>query len=69
MISNLFLGVGLKSLLDMINAIQIIILMPLIDSQIPANCHMFFVTLTDIAAFDFFEISGFANHILELPTT
>ena len=32
MISDLFLGVGLKSVLDMISAMQIIILMPLIDS-------------------------------------
>ena len=46
----------MKKILDMISALQIIILLPLIDVKMPANAHMFFVRLTNIAAFDFAEV-------------
>ena len=46
-----------------------IILLPLIETQIPANASMFFETLTEVAAFDFIEIGDAANGILALPPT
>ena len=64
MLSNFSLGLGLKKVLDMINALQIIILLPLIETDIPANAHMFFVKLTNIAGFDFFEIDGIVSELL-----
>ena len=62
----------------MINALSVIILLPLIEAQVPANAHMFFVRLTNIAAFDFGEIGNYIdpnfpqideimNMILDLP--
>ena len=65
----MLMGLSLKSVLDMINALQIIILLPLIDTFIPANAHMFFSRLTEIAAFDFIEIGEYVQDILELPFT
>ena len=69
MLSNFCLGLSLKKVLDMINALQIIILLPLIDTDIPANAHMFFIKLTNIAGFDFFEIDGIVTDLLDLPPT
>ena len=69
MVSQILLGAGLKSVLDMINALQVIILLPLIETQIPANASMFMQTLTDVAAFDFIEIGDVSNDILSLPPT
>ena len=69
MISQILMGAGLKSVLDMINALQVIVLLPLIETQIPANASMFFETLTEVAAFDFVEIGGASNDILNLPPT
>ena len=56
MIGNIFMGVGLQQVLDMINALQIVILLPLIETNIPANASMFFARLLEIAAFDILEI-------------
>ena len=67
MLGNLLMGFSLKSVLEMINALQIIILLPLIDTKIPANAHMFFSRLTETAAFDFIEIGDFVQDFLELP--
>lgn len=69
MIGNLILGVGLQRILEMINALQIIILLPLIKSNIPANASMFFARLLEIAAFDIFEIGEFVNDYLSLEQT
>ena len=69
MLSNFSLGLSLKKVLDMINAMQIIVLLPLIETDIPANAHMFFVRLTNIAGFDFFEIDGIVSDLLKLPPT
>ena len=63
------MGFGLKSVIEMINALQIIILLPLIDSKIPANAGMFFKTLAEYAAFDFFEIGEYADAFLKLEQT
>ena len=79
MLTNFLLGVSLKKILDMINALQMIILLALIKSNIPANAHMFFVRLTNIAAFDFAdsgeaifgpdfpEFDDMINYSLDLP--
>ena len=64
MLGNFLMGFSLKSVLDMINALQIIILLPLIDTKVPANAGIFFSRLTEIAAFDFFEIGEYVNEYL-----
>ena len=64
MLGNFLMGFSLKSVLDMINALQIIILLPLIDTKVPANASMFFSRLTEIAAFDFFEIGEYVDEYL-----
>ena len=45
----------------MINALQILILLPLLKSSIPANASMVFGQLTKIAAFDIFEIGDYVD--------
>lgn len=45
----------------MIQALQIVILLPLMNSSMPANTGMFFNQLAAIAAFDFFEIGDYLN--------
>ena len=69
MASNFLMGFGLKSVIDMINALQIIILLPLIDVKIPANAGMFFKTLAEYAAFDFVDIGEYADAIFKLEPT
>ena len=63
---NFLMGFGLKNVIDMINALQIIILLPLIDTKIPANAGMFFKTLAEYAAFDFVDIGEYADTIFKL---
>ena len=53
----------------MINALQIVILLPLIDTKVPANAGMFFSKLTEIAAFDLIEIGEYVDEFLQLPIT
>ena len=49
---NLFMSASLQYLWDMINAQQIVILLPLFNCQLPANAGIIFNTLMQIAAFD-----------------
>ena len=42
MIANIALGASLQQVFEMIKALQIVILLPLTDSSIPANAGMFF---------------------------
>lgn len=50
----------------MISALQIIILLPLFDSRMPANTGTFFGVLMQIAAFDIFEINGYLDEYLNM---
>ena len=56
----------------MINCLQIIVLLPLLDTSMPPNAGMFFEELTKIAAFDileigeYFDFGEFVNDLLDL---
>lgn len=43
---NLFLGFGMSQLLGMLNALQIIICLPLFEVSMPANAGMFYNIVT-----------------------
>ncbi len=53
----------------MINALQVIIFIPLLDSSIPANAGMVFKKITKIAAFDIIEIGDYVDDYLQLVPT
>ena len=69
MIGKLFMNFSLKSVFEMINALQIVILLPLSESSVPANAGMFFERLAQIAAFDLIEIKPQINEYLDLVPT
>ena len=46
--------------------LQMIVLLPLLSTSMPANSGMFFGGLSSIAAFDVFEIGDYADEYLEL---
>ena len=48
----------------MVAALQVIILLPLMNSSMPANTGSFFAMIMDIAAFDLIEIDGYINQFL-----
>ena len=50
----------------MIEALQIIILLPLLNANMPANTGMTFDLLARIAAFDLFETNEFLTELLKL---
>ena len=50
----------------MIEALQVIILLPLLSASMPANTGMVFDQLTQIAAFDLLETNEFLTELLEL---
>ena len=50
----------------MIEALQVIILLPLLSVSMPANTGMFFNKLTQIAAFDPLETNEFLTDLLKL---
>ena len=66
LIFNLLFGIGLQYLFEIFRALQIIIMLPLFRSSIPANAGMVFNVLTQIAAYDVFEIGDYVNDTLEL---
>ena len=43
-----------------------IIMLPLLEASVPANAGQVFQILTEIAAFDVFEISEFVDSYLDL---
>ena len=51
----------------MIEPLQIIILLPLMNVQLPANTGRFFSQLTAIAAFDIFETDEYLRELFDLP--
>ena len=66
---NFLLSFGMAQLLGMLNALQLIIFLPLLESAMPANAGMFYNILTKLAAFDVLEIGEHVNEILQLAPT
>ena len=66
---NVSLSVGLQGIFDMIQALQIIILLPLFDSVMPANTGVFFGHISSIAAYDIIEIGEYLDQWLQLLPT
>lgn len=58
---------SLQELFGLINALQLIILLPLLQCNMPANTGNFFGFLTNIAAFDIFEMDEYFLKYLSLP--
>jgi hypothetical protein len=56
---NIFLAASLQQLLNLINAQQIIVLMPLFSIKLPPNAGLFFGFLMEIAAFDLLPTDDF----------
>jgi len=69
LVLNLFLGVGLQTVFGMINALQVIIMLPLLKANLPANAGMVFKELAKIAAFDYYDIAQYTDVWLELEPT
>eukprot|EP00353_Schmidingerella_taraikaensis_P015612 CAMPEP_0185617348 /NCGR_PEP_ID=MMETSP0436-20130131/43152_1 /TAXON_ID=626734 ORGANISM="Favella taraikaensis, Strain Fe Narragansett Bay" /NCGR_SAMPLE_ID=MMETSP0436 /ASSEMBLY_ACC=CAM_ASM_000390 /LENGTH=68 /DNA_ID=CAMNT_0028254911 /DNA_START=277 /DNA_END=480 /DNA_ORIENTATION=- len=65
LIFNSVLGAGLQSVLSMINALQIIVMLPLLEANMPANAGMVFRYLAEIAAFDYLDIKNFIDEHLD----
>ena len=66
---NVLFSVGLQEMFVAISALQILILLPLLQTSIPANSGMVFEQLTKIAAFDILEIGDFVDEYLNLDPT
>ena len=67
--SNILLGASLNSVLGMINAMQIVIMMPLTRASVPANAGEVLRRCAKVAAFDFLDIGEFVNQFLDIPPT
>ena len=50
----------------MVEAIQIIVMMPLFETRMPANVGIFMGELMTIAAFDIIETGEYVEHALDL---
>ena len=66
---NIVVSASLNQLWSMINTQQLIVLMPLFKTSIPANAGIFFNQIMQIAAFDLIEINGPLNYLLDLKPT
>ena len=67
---NLLLKFSLKEMFNTIEALQVIVLLPLLSVSMPANTGMFFDLLTKIAAFDLLpdllKTNEFLSELLKL---
>ena len=66
---GLLLNLGIAQLLGMLNALQIVICLPLFDVNMPANAGNFYQIVTKLAVYDAFEIGDYVNDTLELLPT
>lgn len=66
---NLVLSASLNQLWVMINTQQLIVLLPLMKVQLPANAAIFFKSIFQIAAFDFYDMNDVIHEALELEPT
>ena len=53
----------------MLNALQILVMLPLLEASVPANAGQVFRYLAEIAAFDVVEISEYVDQYLDLVPT
>ncbi len=63
---NLVLSAGLSQLWSMINTQQIIVVMPLFNTNIPANAGMFFGFIMNLASFNLLPTDKFYNQYLNM---
>ena len=61
--------VSMQGLFNLVEALQLIVYLPLFDVSFPANSQRVFDRLSKIAAFDFFEIGDHVNRFLDLQPT
>lgn len=66
---NVFIAASLQSIWNMINAQQLIVMMPLFDVVMPANAQFLFNQIMYIAAFNYVELDGPINKLLHLNHT
>lgn len=59
----------MSTVFGMVNALQIIIILPLFNASMPANAGMVFKYLTQIASFDIFDIGDYVDEYLQLEDT
>ena len=66
---NLVLSASLNQLWVMINTQQLIVLLPLMNVQLPSNAAIFFKSIFQIAAFDFYDFNDIIHEVLDLEPT
>ena len=52
----------------MVNTLQLIVLMPLFKTNMPANASVFFTQIMEITAFDIFEITETLDYLLAIES-
>lgn len=63
---NIIISASLNQLWAMINTQQLMIMMPLFQITMPANAGLFFRSLMEIAAFDFYDFSDFVHDLFQV---
>lgn len=61
--------VSMQGLFNMVEALQLIVYLPLFDVSFPANSQRVFDSLSNIAAYDIYEIGDHVNQFLDLDPT
>ena len=67
-VANILLSASLNQLWSLINTQQLIVLMPLFRTNIPANAVMFFNKIMEIAAFEILDLAGPLDDLLDLES-
>ena len=62
-------NVGLQGMMSMVEALQLMVFLPILKVSMPANAAKVFDALTQIAAFDIIEIGDYVESILKLLPT
>lgn len=66
---NILISASLNQLWAMINTQQLMIMMPLFVITMPANAGLFFRSLMEIAAFDFYDFSDIVHDLFQIEET
>lgn len=66
---NILISASLNQLWAMINTQQLMIMMPLFQITMPANAGLFFRSLMEIAAFDFYDFSDIVHDLFQIVET
>jgi hypothetical protein len=67
-VMNVILSASLQQLWSMINTQQIIVLMPLFSSQMPANAQIFYGFIMNLASFNILPMDAFYEKYLPAPS-